>query len=443
MQIKKYSPVEHKVKAVVYGPSGVGKTTFGSTCPKPIFASAESGLLSIASSRPDYVAVKRIEDLKELLAHLQKPGHGYESVVIDSITEISEIIKADIEKRTGKSMQIQDYGTLGKSIRQILRGFRDLPMHVLFIALEKAEKDEERIIRYVPDLNGKSATDIAQFMDIVGYLTMDPQTLARKVLTQSSPKLLTKDRTGVLKDDVTPDFGVWVSKATGVKLGKETIVHESEQPVAEAFPEEPVEKPVERAANTPASPKAPKAVKTAQEAPKAVKEVKEAAKTENVAVKTASTAQVARLGDEWLNPALPANILENRIKEGILQQTMKMVTGREVADSAELTPAEIEQVIQNVIERNADSIDPKAAPKKLDNGHKQAIKDFLKILGAGMNESQVTEKLKATMRGILKVEPVGSSLDGLVDQLTDAQRATLVDFLREKANAKKDAPAQQ
>jgi hypothetical protein len=47
MQIKMFRPTDHKVKALIYGASGAGKTVFGGTAPKPIFASAESGLLSL------------------------------------------------------------------------------------------------------------------------------------------------------------------------------------------------------------------------------------------------------------------------------------------------------------------------------------------------------------------------------------------------------------
>lgn len=234
LQIKQFAPTTHKIKAVVYAGPGSGKTTFGGTCPKPIFASAEGGLLSIAHLAPAYAEIKTLQDLAELLAFLRKGGHGFESVVIDSITEISEIIKADIEKRTGKAMQIQDFGTLAKKIRDILRGFRDLDMHVLFIAQEKNEKDGDKIERVMPSLNGKSADEIAYFMDVVGYLTIDPGTQERKVITNPSPKLITKDRTGQIGNNTEPDFSVWVEAVKGLQVVvDEKILAEYSSPTAE------------------------------------------------------------------------------------------------------------------------------------------------------------------------------------------------------------------
>lgn len=72
MQIKQFTPTSHKIKAVIYGASGTGKTTFGGSCPKPIFISAEGGLLSIAHLNPEYVEIKTLQDLRDILLYLKK-----------------------------------------------------------------------------------------------------------------------------------------------------------------------------------------------------------------------------------------------------------------------------------------------------------------------------------------------------------------------------------
>lgn len=226
MEIKTFSAKTHKVKAVVYGKSWVGKTTFGATAPKPIFASSEGGLLSIADKSPDYVEIKSIADLKELLTYLRTQKHKYETVIIDSITDINETLKAEIEKSTGKSMQLQDWGVLSKRMREILKGFRDLDMHVLFIAQETMEKDGENIAQCLPSLNGKLATEISYFMDIVGYITIDTKG-DRKVWTNPNPKTLSKDRTKQIGNNTAPDFSVWVDKVKGIEISEEEVVYET------------------------------------------------------------------------------------------------------------------------------------------------------------------------------------------------------------------------
>lgn len=236
MKIKKYEPTDVFLKAVVYGPSGAGKTFFGSTAPKPIFASAEGGLLSISDKKPEYAEIKSLKDLMDLLHWLKTQPHDYETVVIDSITEINELIKEGIKQRTGKAMQIQDWGELAEKVIGILRGFRDLPMHVIFVAQESYDKDDQAVIRVTPDLNGKAADRICYFMDIVAYLYMDKDG-TRKILAKESAKYPTKAR----RIEIEPyeiDFSEWVEKARSMPV----VDHQDELVDYEA-PEEETKKP--------------------------------------------------------------------------------------------------------------------------------------------------------------------------------------------------------
>jgi len=223
MEIRKYKPQGHFVKALVYGPSGSGKTVFGATAPSPIFASAEGGLLSIAENQPAYTDIKSMKDLKELHKFLLTGGHEFETVVIDSISEINEIIKAEIEKRTGRSLERGDWADLSKQLRDLLRMFRDLPMHVLFIALDHTEKDEEKNTRFVPMLNGKSATEVAAVMDIVGYMEVASDG-TRSIVTTTQRRYLTKDRSRLLTPDTPANFSAWVNLINTIETGDEELL---------------------------------------------------------------------------------------------------------------------------------------------------------------------------------------------------------------------------
>lgn len=219
MDIKEFAPVDHNIKALIYGPSKSGKTTFGGTAPSSIFASAEGGLLSIVEKNPHFVEIKSFKDLSDLYKFLLHEKHDYKTVIIDSITEINDIIKMEIERRTGKSMQVQDWGELAKKILDLLRKFRDLPMHVIFLALEKYITDEDKIRKVVPMLDGKAATGIAAFMDIVGYINIENDG-TRWIETNSNKKLLTGDRSKVIGNDTSMDFSIWIQKVEERLSGK-------------------------------------------------------------------------------------------------------------------------------------------------------------------------------------------------------------------------------
>ena len=166
MEIKTFKPTSHKIKALIYGASWSWKTTFWSTAKNVIYASAEAWLLSVGNKKIDYAEIKALKDLKDLFLYLKTKEHKYETVVIDSISEINDIIKSELEKTRWRALQLQDWAVVAKQIEWILREFRWLDMHVLFIAQEQEITDEGKISKIVPSLNWKSATKIAYFMDI-------------------------------------------------------------------------------------------------------------------------------------------------------------------------------------------------------------------------------------------------------------------------------------
>lgn len=209
LKIQTFQPENSYIKALIYGPSGAGKTTFAATAPNPIFASSEKGLMSIRHLSPQFAEINSLQDLKDLYNFLKNEKHEFETCVIDSITEINDIIKTEIETKNKRNMQLQDWGILQKEIKDILRKFRDLPMHIIFLAQETTEKDEEKIVKYLPSLNGKSATEIAYYMDTVGYCFID-KLGNRKIGTMPNEKYLTKDRTNVIEGGENQNFSEWV-----------------------------------------------------------------------------------------------------------------------------------------------------------------------------------------------------------------------------------------
>lgn len=208
-KIKKFRVTDHHLKGVLYGTSGVGKTFFTRNTKDCLWVSAEGGLLSIADTNPDFWEVKSLRDLFDCYLYLASNKTPYKTVVVDSITEINEVCKSEIErKRSGGVMQIQDWGELLKKLRNIFRKFRDLDMNVLLIAQEQYVHDDTVIQKIVPSLNGKASTDIAYFMDVVGYATFDKEG-KHYVQVSPHPKLLTKSRTPLIFDGM-PNLQAWI-----------------------------------------------------------------------------------------------------------------------------------------------------------------------------------------------------------------------------------------
>lgn len=234
MQIVKFKPQDHFIKALIFWKPGSGKTTFASTAPKPIFLSAEAGLLSIADKAPDAIIVKTLKDLQDAHDYLKTQKHDYQTVIIDSITEINEIIKAEIERKNNRAIRRDDWGEVSTKIKRVIRDFRDLPMHCIFLAQESIERDEDTVVRIYPSLNGKSATEIAAACDVVGYLDIDKTLGERYMVVKEHAVLATKNRLEPLKvDSPSLDFSEWVKLMWSICVGEQCVVANHEAPPEE------------------------------------------------------------------------------------------------------------------------------------------------------------------------------------------------------------------
>ena len=226
MEIKIFTPKNHKIKALVYWPSWSWKTSFWWTAKNVLFASAENGLLPLADKNIPYVEIKSLQDLIDLKNFLEKQEHNFETLVIDSITEISDIIKNWIEKRNKRKMQLQDWWELATQIEWIIKDIKNIDINVIVIAQELNITDEEKIQRIVPSLNWKSSTKICYYMDVVGYIYVD-KAGNRTMITSQNDKLLTKDRTWKIWNSNELNFENWRKLVNDLEVWEEKILYKT------------------------------------------------------------------------------------------------------------------------------------------------------------------------------------------------------------------------
>jgi ABC-type branched-subunit amino acid transport system ATPase component len=93
------------IKVLVYGQAGAGKTSLIPTMPKPVILSAEGGLLSIAGSDIPFIEVTDMAALREAYAWLagSDEARAFESVALDSISEIAEVCLGNEKKAKAKT----------------------------------------------------------------------------------------------------------------------------------------------------------------------------------------------------------------------------------------------------------------------------------------------------------------------------------------------------
>lgn len=208
------------VKLLVYGHAGVGKTSLIKTLPKPIVLSAEGGLLSIADADLPFIEVKTITDLQDAYRHITEHGDEYQSVALDSISEIAEVV-LNSEKKVAKDPR-QAYGAMQEKMTDLIRAFRDLPgKHIYMSAKCEKTPDETGRILYAPSMPGnKMGQQLPYFFDEVLALRVekdDDGTVQRALMCDSDPSWSAKDRSGKLSSWEMPDLGAIIEKIGGAQ----------------------------------------------------------------------------------------------------------------------------------------------------------------------------------------------------------------------------------
>jgi hypothetical protein len=212
----------HGVKVLVYSESGIGKTTLCATAPAPIIISAESGLLSLKNFKIPVIQIKSLQDLNDAYNWIAAGKQGadqFQTVCVDSITEIAEVILAAAKKSVKDPRQA--YGELIDKTLEAVKNFRDLPRKNVYMAakMERAKDELSGMMLYGPSMPGaKLGPALPYYFDEVFNLRVMQTTDGQKyraLVTQPDMQYVAKDRSGALDAIEPPNLAQVFAKIQG------------------------------------------------------------------------------------------------------------------------------------------------------------------------------------------------------------------------------------
>lgn len=170
-------------KIAIYGPGGVGKTTFASEFPDPIFIQTEDGAGSIdlTSFAPEPLGSFAL--VNEALEALATEDHMFKTLVVDSVTRLEPLIWAETCKRNGwKSIEDAGYGKGYVEADGVWREFlsavtwlRDnKSMTIVLIGHEDVRSFSDPVTdsydRYQMRLHKRAEALIREDVDVLGFM---------------------------------------------------------------------------------------------------------------------------------------------------------------------------------------------------------------------------------------------------------------------------------
>lgn len=238
---------------LLHGGSKKGKTRLAATAPKPmLILDAEGGSRflnrplagqttawrviewDVAQYAPPIydgtwdicvVYVRNYQTMLSAYAWLDSGQHPFESVVVDSLSEVQQRC---IDGLVGSNpMKTQDWGTLLRELSGLVRKLRDLTFHqtrpiqcIVLIAMSKQQEG-----RWTAFAQGQLQTALPYYIDAIGYLdvllmddgTGTGQTAPKRVLLLSPmPQYEAGDRTGQLPSYIVdPDIEQMINTIHG------------------------------------------------------------------------------------------------------------------------------------------------------------------------------------------------------------------------------------
>lgn len=160
--------VQTKIKALIYGQAGMGKTTLALSAPRPLLLDFDNGV-----NRVNYAHQKdtvQITSFQEALDVMKEDLSEYDTIVVDTIGKMMDFI---ITKVCGTSNpRIQDWGRINQEFSSFVRIASSLNKHLIFIAHRDVRKEGEDNV-FVPAVREKTYSSIVTELDLLGYMDMN------------------------------------------------------------------------------------------------------------------------------------------------------------------------------------------------------------------------------------------------------------------------------
>lgn len=200
--------VQQKIKALVYGQPGLGKTTFALSAPTPVLLDFDNGVHRVRAEHQ--TPTLQVESWKDVVDVLEDGSlNQFKTIIIDTAGKMIDYMSDDIMsknpkmKRGNGALTLQGYGERKAMFSQFLKKITLMGKHLLFVAHEKEDKQNEET-KLRPEVGGSSGNDLFKELDLIGY--MEANGKKRTISFHPTDKYYAKNGIGLNEVMELPDL---------------------------------------------------------------------------------------------------------------------------------------------------------------------------------------------------------------------------------------------